>query len=181
MCMTEPLLWFSPSLQTSLQVLGRSLKPTVKLLSVQPAYKEFIQNLYLIFWCVFSFHCGKKMYLRQKHYTIPHSLKYILYVILCLLMCIKIVKLKKAFKLKFCNHIPLSCRNRLSFLLNEYVLNLVSTFKVCVDIFIFTFFKTALVYCVDPNYNKYKELIGESFVKLSHEPTFWQKTRFIVS
>lgn len=49
MCMTEPLLWFSPSLHTSLQVLRRSLKPTVKLLSVQAAYKEFIQNLHFIF------------------------------------------------------------------------------------------------------------------------------------
>lgn len=49
MCMTEPLLLFSPSLHTSLQVLRRSLKPTVKLLSVQAAYKEFIQNLHFIF------------------------------------------------------------------------------------------------------------------------------------
>lgn len=48
--MTEPLLLFSPSLHTSLQVLKRSLKPTVKLLSVQAAYKEFIQNLHFIFF-----------------------------------------------------------------------------------------------------------------------------------
>lgn len=62
--MTEPLLLFSPSLHTSLQVLKRSLKPTVKLLSVQAAYKEFIQNLHLIFflsawmdvWLGFSYH-----------------------------------------------------------------------------------------------------------------------------
>lgn len=49
MCMTEPLSRFSPSSHAPLQVLRRSLKPTVKLLSVQTAYKEFIQKLLFYF------------------------------------------------------------------------------------------------------------------------------------
>lgn len=57
MCITEPLLWFSPSLHTSLQVLRRSLKPTVKLLSVQAAYKEFIHwSASMDMWLGFSSH-----------------------------------------------------------------------------------------------------------------------------
>lgn len=40
MCMTEALLWFSPHLKTSLRVLRFSLKPTVKLLSVQSSIQR---------------------------------------------------------------------------------------------------------------------------------------------